>query len=157
MSVVYEASRSRRTWSLDHFIINCIIELLRTPMTIAKPYVYRCEHRITSQFYFGYRYANTAQAVMDLGIHYFTSSSTVSNDFSNYNYEILSEYNSQLQAFEVEQRLIFESINNPLCLNKNCKMKNLMPLNSRPVKESSRAQYKKTRNGGTARSILIKI
>ena len=125
-------------------------------MSDIKPYVYRCEHKITKQFYFGYRYANTVCASLDLGIHYFTSSTTVSSDFSKYNYEILAEYDSQLYAYEVEQRLIFESINDDLCLNKNCKMKNLMPLHPAAIKEYNKTPYKNSKSGDLARDIIKK-
>ncbi len=100
-----------------------------------KPYVYRCEHKITKAFYFGYRFANTVQSHLDLGIHYFTSSSVIAPDFVNYTYEILSEYDTAEWAYETEQRLIFENRHNPLLLNKNWKKKNLIALNPKPVKK----------------------
>lgn len=99
----------------------------------AKPYVYRCKHKETKRFYIGYRAANKVPADEDLGIHYFTSSKEVSADFQNYNFEILSEYESVLMAFEVEQRLIYECRNDELLINKNFKVRNLIEVNPKPV------------------------
>ena len=90
-------------------------------MNNVKPYVYRCEHKITGEFYFGSRSANIVPAKDDLGIHYFTSSTIVSSDFVNYKYEILSEYCTAKEALMVEQYLIWKSFNDPKILNRACK------------------------------------
>jgi hypothetical protein len=111
-------------------------------MNNIKPYVYRCEHKITKQYYIGYRYANWLPADKDLGIHYFTSSVIVSEDFVNYNYEILSEYNTKEWAYETEQRLIYESRNDPLLINKNYKKKNLIELDPKPVVKKHKEKIK---------------
>lgn len=85
-----------------------------------KPYVYRCEHKITKKYYFGYRHANTVPAKEDLGIRYFTSSKIVANDFLNYTYEILGEYDTTEVAYKTEQYLIWKSKKDPLLINKGC-------------------------------------
>jgi hypothetical protein len=100
----------------------------------AKPYVYRCEHKETKRFYIGYRSANKLPAAEDLGVHYFTSSDIVSKDFQNYNFEVLSEYDSVLMAYEVEQRLIYECRHDELLINKNFKVRNLIEVDPKPVK-----------------------
>ena len=98
-----------------------------------KPYVYRCEHKETKRFYIGYRKANKFPAADDLGIHYFTSCKEVRRDFQNYTFEVLSEYDSTLMAFEVEQRLIYECRHNELLINKNFKVSNLIEIDPKPV------------------------
>lgn len=108
---------------------------------MAKPYVYRCEHKETKHFYIGYRQANILPAAEDFGIHYFTSCPNVRDYFNEYTYEILSEYNSPLMAFEVEQRLIYECRHDPLLINKNYKVRNLIQLDPKPVEKST--PYKK--------------
>jgi len=124
-------------------------------MSNIKPYVYRCEHKITKQFYIGYRYANEYPSFEDLGVHYFTSSVIVSTDFSNYNYEILSEYDTPGWAYEVEQRLIYENRSDPLLINRNFKKTNLITLDPKPVSDRSKEKYKGIHKCGTARPALI--
>ncbi len=88
---------------------------------MAKPYVYRCEHKISGRFYIGYRKANSMSAKFDLGTYYFTSCPEVRNNFNEYTYKILGEFKYAATAFEVEQKLISESRNNPLLINKQWK------------------------------------
>jgi len=88
---------------------------------MAKPYVYRCEHKETKRFYIGYREANHFPAYLDFGTHYFTSSIEVSNNFKDYTYEILAEFTEPKTAFEIEQMLIYKSRNNPLLINQHWK------------------------------------
>lgn len=122
---------------------------------MAKPYVYRCEHKTTGRFYIGYRKANILPAIEDFGIHYFTSCPEISNNFRDYSYEILSEYDSNLMAFEVEQRLIYEFRHNDLLINKNFKVRNLIQLDPKPVIQT--ASLKKRRTGSsTSRCFKIK-
>ena len=80
-------------------------------------YVYRCEHKKSKRFYIGYREGNKVPPNEDLGVFYFTSSSIVSRNFKNYNYEVLSEYETGKAAYDVEQRLIYEFRNDPLLIN----------------------------------------
>jgi hypothetical protein len=82
-----------------------------------KPYVYRLEHRETKQFYIGYREANSLPADLDLPL-YQSSSSIVRNiGFEFFDWKILAEFDTGLEAWDYEQSLIHESIKDPLCLN----------------------------------------
>jgi hypothetical protein len=85
---------------------------------IIYPYVYKCTHKFTSEFYFGYRKANKVPAELDLGIVYRTSSKIVKSNFDNYHYEIIAIFYSSADAHMFEQSLIKESWDNPLLLNK---------------------------------------
>ncbi len=80
-------------------------------------YVYRCVHKETNRFYIGYREANNLPPVQDLGKAYFTSSKVVSKNFSDYNYEVLAEYDTGKMAFDVEQRLLYELRNDKMLIN----------------------------------------
>lgn len=86
---------------------------------MVRSYVYRCEHKITKRFYIGYRKANLAHAYADFGTYYFTSCPEVSNHFGDFTYNIIGEFRYPATAFEVEQKLIFESRHNPLLVNKH--------------------------------------
>jgi hypothetical protein len=88
---------------------------------MTRAYVYRCEHKVTKRFYIGYREANYYPANLDFGTHYFTSSVEVSKNFADYTYRILAEFNNPKTAFEIEQKLIYESRNNPLLINQHWK------------------------------------
>lgn len=94
-------------------------------------YVYRCEHKRTKKFYIGYREANEVAPEDDLGKWYFTSSTIISKNFEQYNYEILGKYDTGKTAFDVEQRLIFEFKDDPYCLNRWCKAEHkLIPVDA---------------------------
>ena len=124
---------------------------------MAKPYVYLCTHVETKRFYIGYRRANNLSANEDLGIHYFTSSKEVRKNFSEYKFEILSEYDSPLMAYEVEQLLIYESRHNLLLINKNYKVSNHITLDPKPVCLKPAEKYKKPKysNGPKKRSEIM--
>jgi hypothetical protein len=83
------------------------------------PYVYKCTHKTTSEFYFGFRKANKVPAEFDLGIVYKTSSKIVKPNFDNYNYEILAVFYESQDANDFEQNLIKEHWGHPLLLNKS--------------------------------------
>lgn len=83
------------------------------------PYVYKCTHKTTSEFYFGFRKANKVPAEFDLGLIYKTSSKIVKPNFVNYNYEILAVFYDSQDANDFEQDLIKEYWGNPLLLNKS--------------------------------------
>lgn len=121
-----------------------------------KPYVYRCEHKETKRFYIGYRTANKLPASDDLGIHYFTSSKEVKKDFHNYIFEILSEYDSALMAFEVEQRLIYECRHNELLINKNFKVRNLIEVDPKPAWQNRKIRDREDKEEKLKRDILKK-
>lgn len=80
--------------------------------------MYKLTHRITGQFYFGYRCKNKVPASQDLGIRYFTSGKITKEHFREFDYEIVAEFADADEAYDVEQRLIYQHKNNPLILNK---------------------------------------
>jgi hypothetical protein len=85
------------------------------------PYVYKCTHKITGQFYLGYREANvslarTAEVDMPL---YKTSSKKIHDKFHEYHWEIIAVMFTGEYAYELEQLLIREEWDNPLCINGN--------------------------------------
>lgn len=86
-------------------------------------YVYRLTHKIDGHFYIGYRYRNVKLKLTpenDLGVIYFTSSKYINkNNFSDYHAEILFKSNSSNEAYDVESKLIQESWDNPLLLNRS--------------------------------------
>lgn len=84
-----------------------------------KPYVYKCIHKETKEFYFGYRSQNKEPAHKDLGIKYFTSSKYVRPRFHEFDFEILKEFDSKIDAHSYEQNLIREYWYDPLILNKS--------------------------------------
>ena len=89
-------------------------------------YVYKVTNKVTNQFYIGSRTENVTKCRNpedDLWKHYFTSSKTVKHLIEEYGLdsfkiEILSTHNSYEDCFWEEQRLIFESKDHPLRLNK---------------------------------------
>ncbi len=84
-------------------------------------YVYKLTHRETHHFYFGSRTANKQTALLDIGVKYFTSSKYVKQiGFENFHIDIIEEFINGKDAYDCEQRLIFESFKNPLCLNRSC-------------------------------------
>lgn len=89
------------------------------PSTKVLPYVYKLTHKVTGQFYFGYRRANKVPSSEDLGVVYFTSSTRVKNlGFENFEYEIIAEFFDYHDALDFEDKIIRENWNNPLKLNR---------------------------------------
>ena len=86
---------------------------------MSKPYVYKGEHSITKEIYFGYREKNKESGLVDL-FKYKTSSKKVRPIFDEFNWEIVAEFENGNDAYDVEQKLIYENWGNPLLLNKNC-------------------------------------
>lgn len=77
-------------------------------------------HKITNEFYFGYREKNKVCSIQDLGIKYFTSSKHIKSiGFDNFNFEVLAEFFNEIDAYDFEQELIKENKKNPLCLNRH--------------------------------------
>ena len=93
---------------------------------MAKPYVYRCEHKITGEFYIGYREANTVPAAVDFGTYYFTSCPRVKNNFREFSYKILGEFRNASLAYEIEQKLIYNNRHNKLLINRHWKNSKLV-------------------------------
>ena len=88
------------------------------------PYVYIGIHKVTGQFYIGYRERNEVQSHLEFGLLYKTSSSSdlVNNNFDDFEWMIVAEFYTETandDAYWHEQELIKESIHNPLCLNKH--------------------------------------
>lgn len=76
-------------------------------------------HRLTGEFYFGFRCANKVRSEYDLGIKYFTSSKHIKNNFLEYDAIIVAEFFTKDDAYVFEQQLIKEHFNHPLILNKH--------------------------------------
>jgi len=87
--------------------------------TQAKPYVYMGIHKITGQIYAGYREANKLPSDVDLFI-YRTSSKIVHPIFDEFDWYIVAEFFTGIDAFDFEQQLISEHWGNPLLLNRHC-------------------------------------
>ena len=83
------------------------------------PYVYKVTHKETRQFYIGMRSANKVVAEQDLGIFYFTSNKFIKNNFDYFEIEIIAYFQDQESAFNLENKLIEDSWNNPMLLNKH--------------------------------------
>ena len=83
-------------------------------------YVYRLDHPSTGEFYFGLRTANKLPASQDLGFEYFTSSKYVKPRFDEFNHTIIQEFVDPLEAYDLEQFLIYQELKNPLLLNRRC-------------------------------------
>lgn len=90
-------------------------------------YTYRIQNRITNQFYYGSRYKNTILGLEpneDLWIKYFTSSKSIKELIKIYGKdsfitEIILTSRDAESCYWLEQSLIKENIDNPLCLNKH--------------------------------------
>ena len=96
------------------------------------PYVYKLTHKENSQFYIGYREANLSPANLDIGFHYFTSSKTIQNiGFDNFYIDIINEFDhidretAALAAYDLENKLISENFDDPLCLNGHYRSRNV--------------------------------
>jgi hypothetical protein len=91
------------------------------PSTKPSPYVYILTHKITKQFYIGFRCHNVKKNVpshLDI-FEYQSSSKKVKNlGFSNFDVLILAEFFDKQSAYSYEQETIRENFKNPLCLNK---------------------------------------
>lgn len=83
------------------------------------PYVYKCTHRITGQFYIGFRCGNKVESAQDI-FKYRTSSKLVQETFDDFDVVILAEFFDKVDAYDFEQQLIWEDWKNPLILNKSC-------------------------------------
>lgn len=86
------------------------------------PYVYMLTHKVTGEFYIGYRSANKVPAVDDLGKFYYTSSKQIKPIFNEFECIVLAEFFHADDAYVFEQQLIFEHWHDPLMLNGNCQV-----------------------------------
>jgi len=94
--------------------------------TKAMPYVYICIHKITNEFYIGYREHNVkVNRVSSLDIFsYKTSSKAVRKQFTDFDVTIIAEFFHGVDAFEFEQNLIAQHWGNPLLLNRQYRLPN---------------------------------
>jgi hypothetical protein len=104
------------------------------------PYVYIVRNRNTGKFYIGMRSANKVVAEQDLGVHYFTSSKYVKNNFYDYDIEIKAYFVNQISAFEFENGLIKENWGDPLLLNKHYQ-KSMSKFSMAGTKREDLAEY----------------
>ena len=94
--------------------------------TQVRAYVYKGVHKVTGEYYFGYRERNVKlnrTSDIDL-LKYRTSSSKVRAIFEEFDWQVLAEFLTGDDAFEFEQALILEHWNDPLLLNRNCRLPN---------------------------------
>ena len=106
------------------------------------PYVYVVRNRNSGKFYIGMRSANKVVAEQDLGIHYFTSSKKVKNNFIDYDIEIKAYFIDQISAFEFENELIKEHWGDPLLLNRHYQ-KSMSKFSMAGAKRTDLAEYNK--------------
>lgn len=94
--------------------------------TKIRPYVYLCTHRVTGNFYIGYRERNVFLGrTSDVDFpKYKTSSTIVRPAFDEYDWEIIAEFETGADAEYFEQQMIYENWDNPQLLNKRCFFKN---------------------------------
>ena len=102
------------------------IDPLKHTSSQVRAYVYKGVHTVTNEYYFGYRERNiklNRTSDVDLLV-YRTSSASVRVAFEEFEWQILAEFSNGADAFEFEQSLIFEHWDDPLLLNKNCRLPN---------------------------------
>lgn len=88
-----------------------------------KYYVYIICHKVTNEYYIGYRGTNLSDPLQDLGIHYFTSG-ILKNKFKqnpqDFDKAIFFEHENKAVAYLFEQDLISKHLGNKLCKNRLC-------------------------------------
>lgn len=87
--------------------------------TKALPYVYKCTHKTSKRFYFGFRSANVSPPEIDIQ-RYKTSNRIVKESFDEYDWEILAMFYDKKDAFDYEQLMIYENSSNPDLINRKC-------------------------------------
>ena len=91
-------------------------------------YVYRLTHKISKQYYIGYRYANIKLKIQpedDLGVTYFTSSKYIGTyNFHEYDTAIIFKTVDPDEAYDHENKLILEGWEDPLLLNRHWQSEN---------------------------------
>jgi hypothetical protein len=83
------------------------------------PYVYKCTHKTSGKFYFGFRSANTLPPELDFP-RYKTSSTKVNGKFSEFNWEIIAVFFTKEDAYDFEQQLINDYREDPNIINTMC-------------------------------------
>jgi len=94
--------------------------------TQLRPYVYICIHKETGQFYIGYREDNVRlNRTSDIDFpRYRSSSKVVKPSFQDYDWYIVAECSTGIDAYDIEQQMIFENWDNSLLINKSCQYGN---------------------------------
>lgn len=88
--------------------------------TRVMPYVYKLTHSLSGHFYIGYRKANKLPSDQDIIVYKSSSKLVKSMEFENFKWEIIAEFFNEDYAYDFEQQMIFESLENNLCLNMSC-------------------------------------
>jgi hypothetical protein len=87
-------------------------------------YVYRLTHKISKQYYIGYRYASIKLKIHpedDLGATYFTSAEYIGiHNFNEYDTAIIFKTVDPDEAYDYENKLILENWEDPLLLKEGC-------------------------------------
>ncbi len=85
------------------------------------PYVYLCTHKLTGEFYIGYRASNVRfnRTSNEDFPRYRSSSSYVHDNFNQFDWVVLAEFFSSADAYDYEQQLIHEHWSDPLLINKH--------------------------------------
>lgn len=86
---------------------------------MSTPYVYKLTHKITKQFYIGFRCANKLPPEQDIFIYQSSSKYVKEIGFENFDSEIVAVFLDKESAYDFEQRTIHENMSNPLILNKS--------------------------------------
>jgi len=81
-------------------------------------YVYKLTHKVTGQFYIGYREANKLCPKEDLPIYQTSSIYVKEIGFKKFNWEIIKDFDDAKDAFALEQSMIEVNFQDPLCLNR---------------------------------------
>lgn len=87
---------------------------------MSTPYVYKLTHKITKQFYIGFRCANKLPPETDIFIYQSSSKYVKEIGFDNFEPEIIAVFLDRESAYDFEQKLIYENIEDPNILNKSC-------------------------------------
>lgn len=117
--------------------------------TIPHPYVYMCVHKITKEFYIGYREKNVKlglPSTSDLP-KYKTSSKKVKPIFEEFTWKILAEFETGDYAYDFEQELISEHWGDPLLLNENKFINGSKRFKKNVVSEETRHKISKSNTG----------
>jgi hypothetical protein len=86
---------------------------------MSQPYVYKLTHKTTNQYYIGYRCNNKLLPEQDILIYQSSSKKVKEIGFNNFNIEILATFTNKQDAYDYEQKLIYENFDDRNILNKS--------------------------------------
>lgn len=86
------------------------------------PYVYKLTHKVTGEFYIGYRESNKHPSSVDLPKYQTSSKVVKAIGFENFDWQIVAEFFDGASAYEYENHQIAEHWNDPLILNRQYKL-----------------------------------